>query len=702
MNSSGNDVPSIFQGKKFWLSTLLPMKDHFKALVTNNGGKVVYLEKDADILIADPIKKNRAPAGACSYKLIEDSVKNGALQLEDRFLIAPKIGETTPRQAGSSIPTRKHRVPFTPQDDAILAKWVLSHPDARTGNILYQELETINSRHTWQSWRNRWGKDLSRRPMTRLKEIASSAKDLQIPGADNDQEARISATGVREETEAKPEPSPGAQTGQEPEDAPGQDEAVRDEDEEDRYRIALEQFTADIKAFSQQRGIDIELRPVVGGRTIKLFDLARAAATYQDESSENIDWDQVAAELGFGEGPSDVAMLLAVHYKNSLESFFDAMAQHDDDDDDDDKDKDNNNNNGNVPQAEEEEDDDEDAFETAPQGLVRDSPALTSPGSRKRTVYSEPPSTRNSKRKRLSEIPSTPDDALRVTLRQQNTPSATKRQLFPNAEVKDSQDDTQATLSGPGRTRVEVQIRTPRRATLDTQKTSLDVTPSQQLMEEAQALTSPAVPSPVAFPNSSPAPQRHRLPDSNSTPRPKKAKRRTLPASFRASTLEQPQRYSDDSDNPFETPDIMDLSNTVPNPTHSRRHTPDLQTIQGWVEHYQSLGYSHSVVVQALEATTITPGGPATHAMEALRSGHPLPPNHEGVWTDRDDASLRQVLAAGISGPLDRRPVDDHDRRSLRTASKELSRLQFKHGGNAITLRAQFLEAVDRQDLDQE
>lgn len=107
----------------------------------DNGGRIALLEKDADILIADPMRKAIAPTGACSYKLIEDSVSNGVLQLEDRYVIAVDAPEV--RKPGSSAPTRRGRVPFSAQDDALLAKWVLSHPDPRTGNILYQKLEAV-------------------------------------------------------------------------------------------------------------------------------------------------------------------------------------------------------------------------------------------------------------------------------------------------------------------------------------------------------------------------------------------------------------------------------------------------------------------------------------------------------------------------------------------------------------------------------
>ena len=99
---------------------------------------MVPLEKNADYLIADHMRKD-APPGSYSFKFIEDSVKNGILQIEDRY----RIGRDpdAPRPAASSAPTKRTRAPFTTADDAALARWVLSHSGQRSGNAIYQDFE---------------------------------------------------------------------------------------------------------------------------------------------------------------------------------------------------------------------------------------------------------------------------------------------------------------------------------------------------------------------------------------------------------------------------------------------------------------------------------------------------------------------------------------------------------------------------------
>lgn len=103
-----------------------------------NGGAIVPLENRADYLIADHARQKDAPPGSYSYQFIEDSVKNGILQVEDRYLICQP---DMPRPPGSSAPIKRTRAPFTKAEDAALVEWVLSHHTARTGNAIYQEFE---------------------------------------------------------------------------------------------------------------------------------------------------------------------------------------------------------------------------------------------------------------------------------------------------------------------------------------------------------------------------------------------------------------------------------------------------------------------------------------------------------------------------------------------------------------------------------
>ncbi|KAK4238012.1 Telomeric repeat-binding factor 2-interacting protein 1 [Achaetomium macrosporum] len=130
---------TLFNGIKFW----------------ENGGKIVLLEKLADVLIADHAKKKLAPAGSVSWKYIEASVAKGELvNIEDHRIHDVEVKRST----------KGTKVPFSKEDDRILVSWVRQKEkagDYLTGNKIYQELEKSYPQHTWQSWRDRWVKKLA-------------------------------------------------------------------------------------------------------------------------------------------------------------------------------------------------------------------------------------------------------------------------------------------------------------------------------------------------------------------------------------------------------------------------------------------------------------------------------------------------------------------------------------------------------------
>lgn len=101
---------------------------------------MVRLEKQADMLIADHVKRNGAapPPGSYSWKWIDYSVKNGFLQPRDDYRI-----EGVPA-AGASAPTKgKQRVKFTKEDDDILANFVLNQErqgNPTKGNVIFEAL----------------------------------------------------------------------------------------------------------------------------------------------------------------------------------------------------------------------------------------------------------------------------------------------------------------------------------------------------------------------------------------------------------------------------------------------------------------------------------------------------------------------------------------------------------------------------------
>lgn len=107
----------------------------------DNGGKIVLLEKHADVLIADHARKD-CPAGSVSWKYIEESVARGELlDIGDYRIHAANI----PRAVGSTRPTKGTRVPFTELDERILVTWVRRAGADALGNRIYQELAEMVS-----------------------------------------------------------------------------------------------------------------------------------------------------------------------------------------------------------------------------------------------------------------------------------------------------------------------------------------------------------------------------------------------------------------------------------------------------------------------------------------------------------------------------------------------------------------------------
>ncbi|KAL0261351.1 hypothetical protein SLS55_002781 [Diplodia seriata] len=153
----------LFAGKKFWVAQRMPMRNDYIARVKYNGGEVVPLEKHADYLIVDYMRKDLPPGGT-SYKFIDESIKLQALQDPDDFQCGAPRGSV--RDAGSAQPARHGRTPFTTDDDNELHAWVKKcEAEGRSinGNGVYKDLERRNGNHTWQSWRDRWVKTLSKK-----------------------------------------------------------------------------------------------------------------------------------------------------------------------------------------------------------------------------------------------------------------------------------------------------------------------------------------------------------------------------------------------------------------------------------------------------------------------------------------------------------------------------------------------------------
>ncbi|KAM0184600.1 hypothetical protein ACHAPC_005691 [Botrytis cinerea] len=143
----------LFEGMKFFILQRVPSRSRWVELIRSNGGEVEKLEKNAENIIADHMRKD-APPGSISWKFIEDSARAGKLVDMDEY----RCGERAAAQ-----PAKTRRTRFTTEDDRILTQWVLEGERLGRfikGNELYIELAEQYPHHTYQSWLDRWKRHL--------------------------------------------------------------------------------------------------------------------------------------------------------------------------------------------------------------------------------------------------------------------------------------------------------------------------------------------------------------------------------------------------------------------------------------------------------------------------------------------------------------------------------------------------------------
>lgn len=164
-NEATPTIGDLFAGKSFLVTQRVPMRNNFLERIRANGGRIVRLESQADYIIADHIRPD-CPPGSLSYTFIEDAVHRGALPDLDHHRAGRAPG--TLRVVGSSAPPKATRTAFTPQDDRDLWTWVLNCQrqgiQSVKGYEVYKQLESVNPRHTFQSWRDRYLKKLVHNP----------------------------------------------------------------------------------------------------------------------------------------------------------------------------------------------------------------------------------------------------------------------------------------------------------------------------------------------------------------------------------------------------------------------------------------------------------------------------------------------------------------------------------------------------------
>lgn len=234
-------VGQLFSGLKFWVAQRVPSRNRLLDDIKANGGEIVMLEKMADYRIADHLFKH-CPPGSISYEFVDKSIQQGELRDPEDHRCGPPLGEA--REPGSITRVAKGgRTPYTAEDDSILYKWVRDAEAAGSlakGNEIYKQLEakvgvsygslrvsTTKSiqypRHPWQSWRDRYIKQLQNRPPSafniphnpppsppsdhvaeRVPPVALSAKEAQPTAPKSEQTnapdiAGSSKTSIKEE-----------------------------------------------------------------------------------------------------------------------------------------------------------------------------------------------------------------------------------------------------------------------------------------------------------------------------------------------------------------------------------------------------------------------------------------------------------------------------------------------------------------------
>ncbi|KAM0562831.1 hypothetical protein ACHAPJ_001671 [Fusarium lateritium] len=735
---------NIFKGCRFWLAQRVPQRPVFVDLIRQNGGTVVPLEKQADMLIADYTKIKDVPPGSYSWKFIQDSVKHGFIQLKDRYLIGRH--PDAPRPVGSHQISRSTRTKFTAEDDARIAKWALEHPIEQRGNKIWQEYERINDRHTAQSWRDRFVKKLDLLSRNELERMAASAPEEPSLGetpaneASHVQQTRKEPKRGDENLAERPIPrhtihprsiprNMGGMLSVSPKE-PGPDdvplmeapnlrnnnnadmipqsqhslrqtieedrltEILDAEQQEDRAAAVRREFYEDLDMYISAKKRDIKQRLTINGKIVDLFDLMLAVKdSPTNQESQMADWYVVAETLGFDDPDEGIVNELYACYDENLMDFLMDLETFEPDGEDEASEV-----QDAAPDMDPSQDIDfEDGQDSGlPQSYVRSSPPIAVAGF-KRSAGQRPLSSSGAlvKRRRYHkdmEIPSTPDVELAPQLpAHEPSPSARKssqwRDYVGESEASQHlpplpplQDESQDLGTGPS-------------SRQDVRHQSVDLAPA--LNHEALD------PTPIPFSLS------RSLQGRSSNKRRQESHAESLRRDRDSSLVQRAApRRTVSSAKPDPKPTTQPAvrrslpasfnSSCNPTPRSSQRSSADKSNgreIQKWTSHYESLGFPRHIVVEGLKRTTLTPGKLALTVMEHLRDGREVPSHYEGIWTDRDDADLEFV--SGVD--FNRTPTNNSEERQQERAQKAHNRLIRKHTFPRYKLRKAFLEAQTRE-----
>jgi hypothetical protein len=202
-NEATPNIGDLFAGKSFLITQRVPMRTNFLDRVRANGGRIVRLETQANYIIADHVR-NDCPPTSLSYTFIEAAIRAGALPDPNDHRAGPAPGIA--RAVGSTvIPPKATRTPFTPQDDRDLWMWVQNYQSLGVhgikGNEIYKQLEAINPRHTFQSWRDRYVKKLMVNPPQDVPPPPNVGVPPMLPASSQVRRPGVDGTGEEEAQE---------------------------------------------------------------------------------------------------------------------------------------------------------------------------------------------------------------------------------------------------------------------------------------------------------------------------------------------------------------------------------------------------------------------------------------------------------------------------------------------------------------------
>ncbi|KAL8393842.1 hypothetical protein RB595_003554 [Gaeumannomyces hyphopodioides] len=116
----------------------------------------------ADMLIADDARPKHALPNSYSWKFIDEAIKRGELPDKEEFLVRrPAAANPSAPAPSVGAAGKTTRTAYTAEDDRVLTQYVRRRLDRAKANGIYEEFAKTNTRHTWQSWKDRWVKRLS-------------------------------------------------------------------------------------------------------------------------------------------------------------------------------------------------------------------------------------------------------------------------------------------------------------------------------------------------------------------------------------------------------------------------------------------------------------------------------------------------------------------------------------------------------------